>query len=423
MPQFLLKRLHWGLYAWVALLPVQISTKQLFGFRLALSDLILALTVTLMLWSWLRTREPFVTSKPSIRWRTSLDKYLLGLVLIFAVANVVAWLRVGHLSRYVLLNKDFGLLVLILSFYTVVLLLRNPERLWRLIQVILGSALIVNLFSLVTYGAWLVWRIETPFVSHGRLVGLLIDPSAYGGYLVVVLLLQLGLLLFHPQTNLRVQLIGGFNSFLLLAGIFFTLSRSTWLALGGGLMVIGWQARRQLNWKGLLSMIFLGGLTVALLGWMTKLDWSLFGYTLNENSILDRWQLIQQGLEHFVSSPLWGIGLGNFRELGGSEIIHNTYIWLLVEMGILGLAIFVGLLYRTGQNFLIGLRSPSVSHGWVVGAFAAWIAMLVFALGIEAFYQRHLWLLLALGEIFRRQVSATPLNTTSPLSTSSKSRM
>jgi hypothetical protein len=80
-----------------------------------------------------------------------------------------------------------------------------------------------------------------------------------------------------------------------------------------------------------------------------------------------------------------------------------------VETGLLGFAVFAGLIYRAMKNYLVVLRADRGEWSLTMGAFSAFVAMLVFALGIEAFYQRHLWLLLALSEVLRRQTEQTSL--------------
>jgi hypothetical protein len=371
---------------WVALLPFQLPLERVLGLRLALSDVALAGTVFV----GLACRVLGACPRPE-RWlrRTSLDGYLAALVAVFAMALGVAWARTGELTTYTLVNKGAGILVLVASFYATVALASTPERLRRVVATLLGSVGAVNAVSLALYGAWLRLGGQSPVVSAQRLAGFLIDPNAYGGLLTVALLVQLGVLVGGRTKSRWVQVAGAANVLLLGAGLVLTRSRSAWVALAVGGAVLLWLIRRRLTWKRVLRD------------------------ALQPASILVRWELITGGLRYFPDSPIWGIGLDAYRRLQPPYIIHNTYVWFLVEMGAIGLIVLLALLARVGRNWTAALRSTGWNWGLAVGGVAAFASMLGLAVGIEALYQRPLWLLFALAEVLRRTArardSASPL--------------
>jgi hypothetical protein len=407
----IIPRLHWGLYLWVALLPFQLPLERVLGLRLALSDVALAGTVFV----GLACRVLGACPRPE-RWlrRTSLDGYLAALVAVFAMALGVAWARTGELTTYTLVNKGAGILVLVASFYATVALASTPERLRRVVATLLGSVGAVNAVSLALYGAWLRLGGQSPVVSAQRLAGFLIDPNAYGGLLTVALLVQLGVLVGGRTKSRWVQVAGAANVLLLGAGLVLTRSRSAWVALAVGGAVLLWLIRRRLTWKRVL-------IAVAAVGCAGGTLWLLAGAAvtsllrdaLQPASILVRWELITGGLRYFPDSPIWGIGLDAYRRLQPPYIIHNTYVWFLVEMGAIGLIVLLALLARVGRNWTAALRSTGWNWGLAVGGVAAFASMLGLAVGIEALYQRPLWLLFALAEVLRRTArardSASPL--------------
>jgi O-antigen ligase len=98
----------------------------------------------------------------------------------------------------------------------------------------------------------------------------------------------------------------------------------------------------------------------------------------------------------FLSHPLLGAGLGSF--LRDNEVqVHNTFFWFLAEMGVAGAIVFVGFvmafLLRGAKAYR--LAAPEY-RGLLGGLLLAHLSMMGFSLGIEAFYQRYWWVIMAL---------------------------
>jgi hypothetical protein len=104
-----------------------------------------------------------------------------------------------------------------------------------------------------------------------------------------------------------------------------------------------------------------------------------------------------------VTTALAGLGLGVFLQVspqlfGTAVIIHNTYLWLPVEMGVPGIIAIVAVLYAMTWTIwrLARGRLDDVVRIGIAGS------LLVFLIWIgenEGLYQRTLWTLLALGSI------------------------
>jgi hypothetical protein len=123
--------------------------------------------------------------------------------------------------------------------------------------------------------------------------------------------------------------------------------------------------------------------------------------------IADRWQTTRAGLGLLSADPitmLFGVGLGAFRPLSGMPCnTHNTYLWMLVEMGIVGLLVLLGAL---GAMMRQALRAVQESAGsdLAIGIVGSLAALLVWMAATEGLYQRHLWLLFALAVAPERTV-------------------
>jgi O-antigen ligase len=114
------------------------------------------------------------------------------------------------------------------------------------------------------------------------------------------------------------------------------------------------------------------------------------------HSIDSRIALIEHGIAGFLESPLVGIGLGNSHERYG-QIIHNSLLWIAAELGVIGLITFGGFLVWLAFRLAdASVDAPTAHQPMVVFLIMGNAAMLVFSFSVEAFYQRHWWLLFAL---------------------------
>jgi O-antigen ligase len=114
--------------------------------------------------------------------------------------------------------------------------------------------------------------------------------------------------------------------------------------------------------------------------------------------VASRVELMQEGMKMFWKSPIWGRGLGYFQYGRGSiAIIHNTFVWILVEMGMLGAGVFIWFLFGHLRRALSAIRrGPEQAKALAVGLLCSFAALTGFSLGIEALNQRHWWLIMAL---------------------------
>jgi O-antigen ligase len=112
--------------------------------------------------------------------------------------------------------------------------------------------------------------------------------------------------------------------------------------------------------------------------------------------VQQRFDLIERALQSFARDPWLGGGLGSFR-LGAGEVAHNSAMWFLADFGVLGLVALVGFLaWFFAKGWFAYRRAPEPEKPLVLALLLAHAAMLGLAMGIEAFYQRHWWLVFGL---------------------------
>ena len=115
----------------------------------------------------------------------------------------------------------------------------------------------------------------------------------------------------------------------------------------------------------------------------------------------DRVEMTLRALSYWKESPVVGVGLGNYMRLSqrdgyGANAPHSTGLWILTEMGLVGLAMFL-------VFFLVCLRTLMWRQGRLetdeirLGIAAAMLVMAASSIGTEVLYQRYLWVLLGIG--------------------------
>ena len=364
--------------AYVALLPYQFEFAK--GLNFAPADLCLLLAPVL-------AAAQFKYRKPA--WTI----WHVGIALTFAVGSLVAALRFGRLDRYELLNKDAGLLLPFLSYAAITSTVTEWDDLRRILRVFTASVIFENVLAVGAFLAHYFFGFVTPFLRYGglRLSGMLLDPNAYGGLLIVALAISEGAS-WGPAPLFQKRMLW-FARVTLILGILFTFSRSAWSGLAMALLLL-LALRPTLALRLVLASLIGAPFLVLLMG---RHFVPIFEEMASRpKQVQDRFDLIHWALQAFVRHPFLGGGIGSFR-LSNGEVAHNSAMWFLADFGIVGLAALLGFL---GWFFVKGWSVYQLAsrreRPLVLALLLAHTAMTGLAMGIEAFYQRHWWMIFAL---------------------------
>lgn len=259
--------------------------------------------------------------------------------------------------------------------------------------------------------------LETTSGRWLRAYGSLPHPNILGGILVIalVLLFYLGLTVQNKKERTFVLL----NLVLIVPALFFTFSRSAWVALilVFGLMIFWLYRQKNIIWnKNFIKLFSIFVLIVVILSTIfSGLLLSRVSPTtdLEAQSISLRYAFTKQALTIAQSSWLTGVGLGNYTLAVFEKIkhswpgyyyqpVHNIYLLVFVELGIFGILIFsliiFILIYKYFQSeFLRSGIKPSLQKTII---FLSLILMLVISLFDHYFwtlYSSHIlfWLIIA----------------------------
>jgi hypothetical protein len=112
------------------------------------------------------------------------------------------------------------------------------------------------------------------------------------------------------------------------------------------------------------------------------------------------------GLKLFVEHPIFGAGLGAFRNqmifVASPQplLIHSTAVWLLAELGVVGLLVFAVPATYAFANEWVHARKETASMLIVL----CFVAFAVMAAPADMLYQRTFWLFLGAGlAVIRRE--------------------
>jgi hypothetical protein len=458
---------------YAATLAVQVF-QSLVVFRVAVSDLFMLPAAAKSVWHLHLSGDGLPYS--------SLTPAFVVLLAAFTIANIVAVAENGSLSGYAIVNKDLGILYLIVGYYTVLHFLSDRSKVEQLARTFVIGVSCANAAALVAVVLALSGlQNDLYLVGNSRLYGWMLNPSLFGGVIMAVAMLELGQLTApadRPTSPWRWVNVG-----LLGVSVALTISRGIWLATtiaASALFVvqIAVLPRRPhpaalaatLAWAlvpaaALMSIVSLnpGSLVMPIaeeraaelqshlvgqcrvnpdLDVCPDVEMPAEGSTpitsaspappepavpppvvdnamTNARGLQDRVAILQVGFRDYSSTvrrQMLGIGLGTFyatsaHEFGVPLIIHNTFAWFLIEMGPLGLLAVLWIWVQTSFNLFNACRARDWRLPLAIGVCAAFCGMSVFCVLNEGFYQRHLWLVIALADRLgagRHALGSTP---------------
>ena len=331
--------------------------------------------------------------------------------LFWPLAGLAAWLPLSLSAAYDLAAGATAALryatFFVLVFLVVQAVAGERRAALRLVDVSVAAAAVAAVVGLAVFLA-----------QGGRARGPLDDPNDYAFMLAVTVPLALYRTRWAGSRARRALAVVALLA--LLAAVLATLSRSALVGLAAAGVWAVATRRLRLRWAVLAA-----GCALAV-----GLAWYLLQPQLVETAVLAKRHIAQANVEHRLvawrvalrevgSSPLLGVGPGNFESrfdefslppLGehGSLAAHNAYLSVLGELGVPGLALFLGWLGLSWSR--LRRRAPGDPEGDALqGALAGgFVVAAVGALFLTEQFYSPLWLLPAIGAtLLRRQGQGT----------------
>jgi len=347
------------------------------------------------------------------RRRGSLAGVLPGLIYLGVVALSVVVAQQPLLSM-------FELFLLVQSFLLFLYLVRwvhsRHDVQFVVIMLILGLALeslcMLGLYavgnSVNVLGIWA--RID----ESGRVGGTVGSPNAAASYLIMLLPLTLGVLLTGWSRAIRMLAVLGFV--LGAAALVTTLSRGGWVGCAAGIGLFGVAAlwRRRIS---ILVPVAAGlALLVVVVAFQQVILKRLTAY--DQGSAYSRVTMMQVAMRVVEEAPILGSGANNMAvamrphaqssDFRGTfmYIVHNRYLQILAETGIVGLAAWIiFLLTACGRGWRSWRANDRELAPLALGVVAG-MAGEMLHMTVEVFGGRSqlemLWILVALATILYR---------------------
>lgn len=259
---------------------------------------------------------------------------------------------------------------------------------------------------------------RVPHYGGDRLAGFLGDPNEYGAALV--LMLPFAVHRASWSETLLGRFLGAAAAVLILASIMLTQSRGALLALIFGAALFGLTLERRLALRffavgAVIATIAAGMLSEQLIArFSTILDVAETGEATDQ-AVTGRLGAWTVAVKLFYDHPFLGVGAGNFNVLYPTTTIdlgivfgsstsspHGLYLEVLSEHGVIGLAIYLGIIVLAARGVLRAMavldarcdvRGKALCAAFGVGL-AAHLTAMIFLHGPEA---RFLWLFLTIA--------------------------
>jgi O-antigen ligase len=256
----------------------------------------------------------------------------------------------------------------------------------------------------------IAWNASAPFV---RVNSLFWDPSMYGRFLVVAIVVSVVTLLFRPPA--RRDLLVGAAVVVLWIGLLFSFSQSSFVALFVAVALLAALAWR---WRAAAAIGLLAAIMIPVGFAAPALEDVREAVTSRSEDGLDRATsgratIVENGLRIAADRPAVGVGVGGFRDAYADRldlrrepeggVSHTTPLTVAAETGAVGLALFAWLLVAAFLVALRGIRGPDLAARAKIAVGAALAAIAVHSLFYDAFFEDPTtWGLLALAVVAGR---------------------
>ena len=216
--------------------------------------------------------------------------------------------------------------------------------------------------------------------------------------------------IFETANSKIVRILAALASIVLLIAILMSGTRGSWLAIIGVMLLVyipRWKLKQQLIFAAVLLITAVAVMQVPAVVQFVEFRTS----NAISSGGAGRTTIWKMGYQTFLSHPIIGAGIRNtedamtfsnfsktpfnleLHEPFRPRVTHNIYIQVAIELGIIGLVIF---LLWLGQL----LTSPIYSKEWLI-VLAYLIGMLIGGLTNPQFNRKYFWLVLGLAEGLR----------------------
>lgn len=311
--------------------------------------------------------------------KTPLNK-AIGLYLVVCVVSTLQGAFLGEVN----LAKGFFYVTRYAEYFLLFILVANHVHSRKQVNFFL-AVLFITCAIVSVYGILQIptgRRISAPFEGE---VG---EPNTFGGYLLFIFCIALGIFLQNVSRRMKLVLLG--LCLLIFIPFLFTLSRGSYLAFIFALLALTVLSKRKLELFAVSAVIILGILILRPESVLSRVTYTFgeeeqnvpkIGNTQVDPSTYARLASYEEAIKAWVARPIIGRGVSGFI------FIDGQYIRTLPELGIIGLFALLWLLwtilkhsYRINKEMNVELYK-----GITLGFVAGFIGLCVHALTSNTF--------------------------------------
>lgn len=320
----------------------------------------------------------------------------------------------------------FRLLQYVLIIFIIVVEVKDKKHIKKVILSIIFGAIFVSLDGIFQglIGRDFI-RGYKPMIILGlvRVTASFKDPNTLGIYLSAIAPLIFSLTLYYLKEMKKIFFV--FISIAVLAGIILTYSRPTLLAIYIALFLLGIVKKDRILVGLLILLVLLLPfiLPKPVKEWARQVDYNPIRFMCND----DRIAIFRNSLNMIKAHPLIGVGANTYmknykfykespeyRNIVTSDYLyaHNNFLHMAAELGLIGLSVFIWLLYKLFKE------SARIYRGLDEGFFktvllslsACLLAFLVNGLTESSMYSSRVaiifWYLMGLSLALRKFINA-----------------
>lgn len=344
------------------------------GMTVRLDDLILVL----ISFSWLAKSS--LSKDLGLFPKTPLNRGITAYVMICLFSTVLGGLFGKiQLGSFMFVLKYFEYFMV---FFMAVNFIGTRKQAKTFLILLLVTCAIVSFYALSQLP--LGGRVSTPFEGKEG------EPGTLGGYLILLMSVSIGILLTSELKRVKLLLTG--LILISFVALMATQSRATWMGLPVMYLSFLAMSKKRLMLLGVLAVTIVIGPFIMPKSYVERYSGTFkreAGYKATvggkslalDSSATERVQSWQGTLKDFKNHPIFGYGIN------GYWFIDGQYFRTLVELGLVGMSIFIFMLYQIGKFLLAAYRisSDSFSKGLAMGLFAGFLALLVHCIGSNTF--------------------------------------
>jgi len=375
----------------------------------------LAPLISVVFWLGLAVLIVFVPMQLLLEGSLTARPREVDLAVLLCVVALLSVIFAG--SRDLAWNEfTFVFIKAVMIFVVMVNVVRTERRLRSLILLAISVGCVISVDALNKFRLGQFDQGDELGRVVGNIGGMFGNQNDMALHLVTMIPIVVALLLITPNILKKIIYLG--CVLLMLAGNFVTFSRGAFLGLIAGVAALVWKLGRNNRALG-LAIVFIA-FTAALV-----LVPGRYGSRIasilqpsGDESAFTRKQLLFDSLYVSARHPLFGVGMGNSRNmLTRGQVSHNAYTQVASEMGLAALAIYVMFILIPLKSLRRIERTPSLSRVdqrsryLAVGLQASIICYMVSSFFLSVAYQWNIYFLVGYAVCFRRIHEARAIET------------